>query len=322
MLRILLVKTSSLGDVVHNLPAVADILASRPQARIDWVVEEAFADIPRLCPGVARVIPVALRRWRRALARPAVWGEIGRFRAALRAEDYDCVLDTQGLLKSAVLARLARGPRCGQDRASAREPLAALFYQRRFHVARGRHAVVRNRDLAAQALGYPLPGTPPGYGLAPPPADPALALPPAYVVCLHGSSRDSKLWPEPHWVRLATGLLGRGLTPLLPWGSESERARAGRIAAEAPGARVLPRLGVRALASVLAGARGAVGVDSGLTHLAVALERPTVAIYTDTSPLLTGVYPTDPARAVNLGERGVLPSFDEVWAALRGVGVP
>jgi heptosyltransferase-1 len=317
--RVLLVKTSSLGDVVHNLPVIADILAHRPAAEFDWVVEEPFADIPRLHPRVERVIPVALRRWRRSLHRAAIWREISVVRRALRAQPYDLVLDTQGLVKSALLAKLAHGPVHGQDRGTAREPFAASFYDCAHHIARGRHAVVRNRELAARAFGYPLPGTPPDYGIRAP-ADPLpVELPRDCVVCLHGTSRDSKLWPEAHWIELSRGLLARGVTPLLAWGSEIERARAERIAAAAS-ARVLPRLAIRDLAAVLGHARGVVGVDSGLTHLAVALDRPTVAIYTDTDPLLTGVHPRDPVRAVNLGNRGRMPSVAEAMAAAMRIG--
>jgi heptosyltransferase-1 len=319
MPRILLVKTSSLGDVIHNLPVIADIRAAGGGMAFDWLVEESFAEIPALHPAVARVIPVALRRWRRGLFRAATRRELSALRRTLRAQTYDVVLDTQGLLKSAVLARLARGARHGQDRASAREPLAALFYDQVHHVARGRHAVERNRDLAAQALGYALPQTPPDYGIRAPTEELPGGLAKDGVVCLHGTSRDSKLWPEQYWQELGRALLAGGLTPLLPWGSERERERAGRIAGAVTGMQVLPRLGLRALAAVLAHARAAVGVDSGLTHLAVALGRPTVAIYTDTSPHLTGVYPADPARAVNLGGRGVVPGVAEVRGALSSV---
>ena len=316
MPRILLVKTSSLGDVIHNLPVVSDIARRVPGAVIDWVVEETFADIPALHPGVADVISVATRRWRAALWRPATWREIGRFRRRVQAQTYDLVLDTQGLLKSAVIARLARGIACGQDRQSAREPLAARLYDRAYPVARDRHAVVRNRELAARALGYAVPATPPDYGLRLP-AEP-LPYGPArdYVVCLHGSSRATKLWPEACWIALARILERNGLTPLLPWGSEVERARAETIAADCPGSHVLPRSSLRTLALVLGHARAVVGVDTGLVHLAAACGRPVVALYTDSSPRLTGVLPSDERLAVNLGGEGRVPGVEEVLAAL------
>jgi heptosyltransferase-1 len=321
MRRILLVKTSSLGDVVHNLPVVADILGHVPMAAIDWVVDSAFADIPALHPRVRRVIPVGLRRWRGALWRRDTWREIAAFRRELQSDTYDLVIDTQGLVKSALLGALARGARCGQDRASAREWLASVFYDRRFPVARGRHAVVRNRDLAAQALGYALPTTAPDYGLrvAAAPLPESVRAP--YVVCLHGTSRESKCWPVSYWISLAQDLDARGLLPVFPWGNEAERRRAEAIAAAFPGARVLPRLPLKRLAAVLSGANGVVGVDTGLVHLAAALHRPTVAIYTDTSPALTGIYPADENLGVNLGERGATPTPAEVRAALQRLGV-
>ena len=316
MPRILLIKTSSLGDVIHNLPVASDIAARMPDAVIDWVVEDAFADIPALHPRVSSVIPVATRRWRSALWRGATWNEIGRFRRRLQSHTYDLVLDTQGLLKSALIARAAHGVRCGQDRRSAREPLAARFYDRAYPVARGRHAVVRNRELAALALGYVMPVTPPDYGLRLSSERLSDDMPRDYVVCLHGSSRATKLWPEGHWIALARALTAQRLTPLLPWGSAAEHARAEAIAAGCPGARVLPRCALRRLAQILGQARAVVGVDTGLVHLAAALERPVVAVYTGSAPVLTGVYPRDPARAVNLGDAGQTPKVEAVLAAL------
>jgi len=319
--RVLLVKTSSLGDVVHNLPVVADIHTHMPDARIEWVVEEAFADIPRLHAGVQRVIPVALRRWRRRLWSPAAWREMLALRRTLGEESYDLIIDSQGLIKSAMLARLARGLRCGQDAASAREPHAARFYDRTFAVARGQHAVVRNRELVARAMGYELPTTPPDYGIRAPREYAVPDLAGRYVVCLHATSRASKLWPESHWIRLGEALRAAGLEMVLPWGSVKERARAQVIAARVHNAQVLPRLAIRDLAAVMGNARGAVGVDTGLVHLAVALGVPTVAIYTDTSPALTGVLAPDAARARNLGDAGRIPAVEQVTRALSDVGV-
>lgn len=316
MPRILLIKTSSLGDVIHNLPVASDIAARMPDVVIDWVVEDAFADIPTLHPRVSSVIPVATRRWRGVLWRPETWREIGRFRRRLQSHTYDLVLDTQGLFKSALIARAALGVRCGQDRQSAREPLAARFYDRAYPVARGQHAVVRNRELAALALGYASPTTPPDYGLRLPSEQLSDDIPRDYVVCLHGSSRAIKFWPESHWIELAQSLTTQRLTPLLPWGNEAEHTRANAIAAGCPGAQVLPRCSLRRLAQIVGQARAVVGVDTGLVHLAAALERPVVAIYTGSAPALTGVYPRDPTRAVNLGGEGQMPKVEEVLAAL------
>ncbi len=187
--HILLVKTSSLGDVLHNLPVASDIARHYPEARIDWVVEESFAALPKLHPAVGNVIPVAVRRWRSKLLDADTWREIAAFRSTLAARHYDIALDTQGLLKSALLMCGAQGLRCGFDRDSAREPLAASLYQRTFPVTTGQHAVERNRQLAAQALGYAL-EEPADYGIRPP------ALPPftwlaqgPYAVLLHATSR-------------------------------------------------------------------------------------------------------------------------------------
>lgn len=315
MPRMLIVKTSSMGDVIHNLPILADIRAHAPDMQFDWMVEESFADIPALHPAVDHVIPVAIRRWRGRLFQAATWHEMRALRERLRNEQYDLVLDTQGLLKSALLALAAHGPHHGQDFRSAREPLAALCYQQRHRVPRGQHAVTRNRQLAALALGYAPPDTPPDYGIRAPQLALPCVLPQQYLVGLHATSRASKLWPSSHWITLGQQLARQGMPLLLPWGSEEEHQRARLIASYVPLSQVLPRLQLRELAAVLAGARGAIGVDTGLVHLAVALEIPTVALYTDTDPGLTGVFPGF-SPALNLGGVARAPEPEAVLQAL------
>ena len=319
MPRLLIVKTSSLGDVIHNLPILADIRAHYPDMQFDWMVEEAFADVPALHPAVSEVIPVAVRRWRRHLLELQTWREMAAFRKVLQAQSYEKVIDTQGLLKSACIAALAHGELHGQDRSCAREPLAALFYRHRHSVPRGQHAVTRNRQLVALAMGYPMPTTSPDYGLRHADTRPVAGLPATYLVALHATSRASKLWPVDHWIAFGKALAGRGLALVLPWGSASEQVRAQTIAAAVPGAMVPPRLGIAQLATVLAGSAAAVGVDTGLVHLAAALDLPTVALYTDTDPTLTGVMGPDPARFRNLGGVGQIPGSEAVLAALHQV---
>lgn len=319
MPRLLMIKTTSLGDVIHNLPVITDIHASLPDTQIDWVVEESFADIPRLHPGVNRVIPVAIRRWRKHLLQAATWREISTLRQALKQTAYDHIIDTQGLFKSAILGTQAQGLYHGQNAASAREPLAALFYQRRHAVARDQHAVTRNRLLAAQALGYSLASLAPDYGIQAGAAPAMLALPSRYIAALHATSRDSKLWPEPHWIALGLALQQQGLAMVLPWGNASEQARAQRIASAVPNSLVLPRLPLKELAAVLGQAQAAIGVDTGLVHLAAALDLPTVAIYTDTDPSLTGVLAHDSSKVMNLGNRGEIPAVASVLQALGSV---
>ena len=305
MTTILFVKTSSLGDVVHNCPAVSDAARAFPGAAIDWVVEEPFAGIAAMHPAVRRVIPVAVRRWRSALWKPATWSEIGAWRRGLQRERYDAVVDTQSLLKSALITSLALGKRHGLDRASARELLAPLFYDVRHAVPRGQHAVERNRQLAALALGYSLSG-PPDYGLRAPASAKS-----AYAVLLTMTSREDKLWPDERWIALAHELR---MPTMLPWGSDAERERAQRVAAAVGDTTMPRRLGVDELASLFVGAAAVVGLDTGLTHFAAALGAPTVGIYCGSDPALTGIYGAP--RATNVGARGLVPQVDEVLRAL------
>ena len=305
MKTILFVKTSSLGDVVHNCPAVSDAARALPGAAIDWVVEEPFAAVAKMHYGVRRVIPVAVRRWRASLLKRSTWSEIGAWREKLALERYDAIIDTQSLFKSALLARAASGTRHGLDLRSAREWTAAGFYDVRHSVPRGLHAVERNRILTGAALGFEPHGSL-NYGVRVPASQMS-----GYVVLLTMTSRADKLWPEERWIALGRGMRSPAV---LPWGSDEERARAERIAG-AIGGTVLPRKSIEELAKVFGSARAVVGLDTGLTHLAAALGVPTVGIYCGSDPALTGLYGAP--RAKNIGGPGRAPLAAEVLRLLE-----
>jgi heptosyltransferase-1 len=305
-LKILFVKTSSLGDVVHHCPAVSDAARAIPGATIDWVVEEPFAAVAAMHPAVRRVIPVAVRRWRRTWWRAAVRAEFRAFRHALAGERYDAVIDAQSLIKSALITRLADGRSHGMDRSSAREPLAACFYDVRHAVPRGAHAVERNRQLTAAALGIALPPRV-DYGLSSSHSEAKDG-----VVFLTMTSRADKLWPEERWIALGRAL---ALPVVLPWGSEAEHARAARIAAALPGASVPGRMSLDQLAWRFATARAVVGLDTGLTHLAAAVGARTVGIYCGSDPALTGLYGAP--DAANIGGPGRAPEVAQVTELLQ-----
>ncbi|OGA99358.1 MAG: lipopolysaccharide heptosyltransferase I [Burkholderiales bacterium RIFCSPHIGHO2_12_FULL_69_20] len=312
MTRILIVKTSSMGDVVHALPAVSDMQRALPGLQVDWLVEAPFAAIPRLHAGVARVLPLAWRKWRKQLLAPDTRSAIAALRAELKREPYDLVLDLQGLLKSVLWGLQARGPLVGYDRASIREPAAALFYRHTAAVARNLQAVERNRRLAAAHLGYAMPATPPDFGITPPAGSWAAPAPSAALIPC--ASRPEKLWPEAHWIAVGQRLQAAGLTPVLVWGSDDERARAERIAAGCSGV-VPPFLSVADMAAVLGQARQIVGLDTGFSHLAAAFGAPTIGIYCDHDPGLAGI--TGPGPVASLGGKAQVPTLDEVMAQLE-----
>ena len=317
--RALFVKLSSLGDVIHHFASVSDLRAHRPEVAIDWAVEEAYAPLVRLHPAVSRVIPVGLRRLRSSPLTPAAWGALSGARRALREFPYDWIVDTQGLLKSVAVARLARGPLFGFDRRSVRERAAARFYDQALAVPKKLHAVERNRRLVGAVFGY-VPEGPPDYGLAVPETAPAWAPEGEYVVALHASSRREKRWPDDRWIALAARLHAEGIAVVYPGGSAAERAHAARLAAAAPGAIAAPAMALPEAAALLAHASAVVGVDTGLTHLAVALGAPTVGLYVATQPGLTGLHGGD--RAVNLGSPGQAPGVDQVVRVLFGRAAP
>lgn len=317
MQRILLVKTSSLGDVIHNCPVVADIRRHFPDALIDWVVEESFADIPRLHSGVNQVYTVAFRRWRKQILNPQIWSEIKHFKQIIAQQQYDAVIDSQGLLKSALITWLANGTKYGYDKQSIREAIASRFYDNTYAISYQQHAVTRNRTLVALSLGYAPPSNAPDYGLQAK-SDLSFLLKKPFIIALHGTSRDSKLWPIEHWIELGKTLKNQQLNLLLPWSNSAELSRAEQIANTLENVVVLPKLSITELASVISQAKAAIGVDTGLSHLAAALNIPTIALYTDTNPALTGVMGSQ-AFTVNLGDIHEIPSVDTVLAHLAQI---
>jgi heptosyltransferase I len=310
MTDILFIKTSSLGDVIHHMPALTDARKARGDASFSWLVEEAFAPLVQMHPGAGEVIPVASRRWRKSLYAPVTMAEIAESFRAIRARHYDDIVDSQGLLRTALIARIAHGRRHGYDASSIRESLASHFYDSRYRVDRNLHAIERNRILTGLALGYEPQGTP-DYGL-----DRArfAGVASRYAVFLHGTARPEKQWPEAHWIALGQAL---GEDLVLPWGSESERARGERIAARVTRARVAQRAPLDQVARLIAGAQYVVGVDTGLLHLAAALGVPLVAIFTGSKPNLTGPVGKGPLRV--LGDNGMTPSVEDVVNAITNV---
>lgn len=322
-MRVLVVKTTSMGDVVHTLPAVSDMAQAIPQIEIDWLIEEPFAGIARLHPKIRRVIPIQFRKWRKRFWAADVRSLMKVRLDELRAQPYDWIIDFQGLLKSALFARLVKGKSsaliAGYDRASIREPFAAWFYDRKTAVSRSLPAVERNRKLAAQHLDYLLEDQT-NFGIK---AALNLQLHPwcpssAYAVLIPAASRIEKLWPEEYWIAVAERLKSEGLALVILWGSKQEHARAERLALRCT-AVVPPFLTVTDVAGLLANSRMVIGLDTGFTHLASALARPTIGIYCDHDPGLAPL--TGPAFTASLGDKGSAPTkaqvLDSVEIALQ-----
>ncbi len=304
MIRCQIIKTSSLGDIIHTLPAITDAVHALGDIEFDWVVEEAFAEIPAWHPAVKTIIPVAIRRWRRQPLKALFSKEWKQFKQNIGACRYDYIIDAQGLLKSAWLTRYTHGPVYGLDKNSAREPLAARFYQYPLSVPGNQHAVERVRQLFAAVLGYTLenPNQPEkiNYGLPHITEQAQQNHPPPAILFLHGTTWSTKHWPEIYWQQLAGLLNHEGYTILLPWGNEAEYQRAERIKAQAhTGAQAVPlqtaikvldKMSLTELMAQLRQVTAVVAVDTGLAHLAAALDKPVVAVYGPTSAGLTGTY--------------------------------
>ncbi len=286
-MRVLIVKTTSLGDVIHTLPAVNDAYKNNPSIEFDWVVESPFSEIPAWHPAVKNIIPVQVRKWRKHLSDKKTWEEIKHFKANLKSTEYDLVIDAQGLLKSAVITQLARGKRkAGFDRTCAREPMGNLFYQEKIKVDKNAHAIQRVRSLFAQALSYSIDENAVDYGLSKVPQRYQFDKP--TVVLLHGTTWLTKHWPETYWRKLAEKLQQENIGIKCLWGNEAEKLRAEVISKDLPLAEVMPKLNLSEIASLLSAADATVAVDTGLGHLAAAIATPTISLYGPTNPDRTG----------------------------------
>jgi heptosyltransferase I len=281
-MHLLVIKTSSFGDILHAMPALTDAARAIPGLKADWLIEESFAELPTWHPHVAEIIPVASRRWRRDPL--SALKEMPALLRRLRHRRYDLIIDAQGLLKSALFVELARGPSAGFDRLSAREGIASLFYGRRYAADWSLQAVERQRRLFAAALHYERPLGAPAFGLHIVPA-PSSA---AYVAFCSEASWPSKLWPLDYWKELARRVTTAGWAVRLPLASEAQRARAEAIASVSPSVQIRPTPRLADLAELLAGARAVVAAESGPAHLAGALDRPQVVLYGPTSAALHG----------------------------------
>lgn len=315
--KILIIKSSSMGDIVHALPVAYDIKKHFPDCELSWVVEESFTDIPKLSPYVDKLVVTAFRRWRKHIFSASVRGEILAVRRALAEAKYDIVIDLQGLIRTAVVARWAGVESVGYSKENIKEPLAARFYSRTLPVSNKLVPVVRYRTMAAQALGYPLQDEDLHYGLDVKPMTPTGVRTP-YAALTVNTSRAEKLWPKSRWTEVARELAEDGVMSVLFWGNDKERAYCEEIASSVPGqVVVLPRLSLRAIAEVIAGARCLLGVDTGLTHLGAALGIPSVGIIVGTSAELFSL--VSESACATVGDKGVIPQPEEVLAAMHSV---
>ncbi|QLB20638.1 lipopolysaccharide heptosyltransferase I [Vespertiliibacter pulmonis] len=313
-MKICVIKTSSMGDVIHTLPALTDAQNAISNLQVDWVVEPAFAEIPRWHSAVNQVIPFAWREWRKRLFHRETWQAWKAYKQQLQVEKYDAVIDAQGLLKSAMLAtHLAQGVKYGYDKKSARERFSTYFYDRAFNIPYQQHAVERIRKLFSMTLGYPLPTTIGDYGLAKNRLDLTACSP--YLIAIHATTRADKHWKEHYWLELFHRLALFNIEIRLPWGNLEEFKRATRLAQQCANIRVLPKLTLTELASEIVGAKGVISVDTGLSHLTAALDKVNVVLYGATDPKLIGAYGKHQIYLQADGMDKILP--DQVFQAIK-----
>lgn len=355
-MKILIVKLSSLGDVLHNLPVVWDLRARYPEAQIDWVVEEAYVGLLEPLKttsefkGIDRIIPLAFRRWKKALKRGEFIRSIQEyisFQADLQTTAYDLVIETQGLLKSAWVTKLANPQKtarvfglANQTEFSGYEPWARRFYTDAVQVPFHCHAVDRSRWVTASALDQPVPGReqsppkfyPPAYaqslvddaklGFASTRVDLGFDVTSPYVMCFHATAGKSKRWHDDAWIAVGKVLVAKGIQVILPWGNDQEKQISVQLAKKISGhasldgskAIVPNAFSIGEAFGLVAGAQMTIGVDTGLTHLSAILEMPTIELYCDSPRWKTEGYWSP--KIHNLGDKGQPPSANEVLNAI------
>ncbi len=295
-----------MGDVFHTFPALSDALKALPDLQVDWVVEKSFTEIPQWHPAVDKVYPIELRKWRKSLFSKQTRQEIKAFFETVNQTKYDLILDAQGLYKSLWVARRVNAPISGFDFKSAREPLSSLFYKNKYRVAKDQHAILRLRQLFAKALNYPLTENAPiVYGLNTQAwSKPEILIKHIghddYWVFLHGTTWETKYWPEEYWIELLHKANASGVKVIFPWGNQEEHERALRITSSAENNQAwVPEemLSLNEMARLLKNASAVVSVDTGLSHVAAALEVPMVVLYRVTDPKLVGA---DGSRVIRL----------------------
>lgn len=288
-MHVLIIKMSSMGDVLHTLPALTDAMTAIPNCQFDWVVEPAFSDIPSWHPAVSDIIICPLRSLRKNPLKAIKSGALNALKKQLTEKKYDLIIDAQGLLKSALITKLTDGPTHGYNKHSAREPVSHYFYKHTHQVDKKQHAVARLRDLFAQSIGYQKQNTPPNFLISTAKL-PKLTFKTAkkYMVFCHGTTWETKHYPLVYWQELTKKADESGITVYLPWGNNEEKVRAQALAHEKTHIHVLPKLTISEIAKLLANAAAVISVDTGLGHLSAALTTPTLSLYGPTNPAQIG----------------------------------
>ncbi len=326
MKNVLLVKTSSMGDLIHTFPALTDLMNHRSGGyQFTWVVEEAFSDIAQMHPITNNIIQFSFRRWKKNLLSAQTWREYQNFKKELRATRWDKIVDAQGLLKSVAITKTAanrgQSPTYSYSKSSIREPMAARFYDHNFTVAKGLSAIERNRALFAQIFNYEI-NDAPDFGIQHWEESSDLTPNRPFAALIHGTSAESKEWPEERWIQLGNWLAKEGLISILFWGNAREKARAERMAKNILGAIVMPKVTLQEAGLILSKAELIVAVDTGLAHLANTQDRPIVGLFLDSHADYAGVIPTKGnPHAKNLGGKGKNPEVLEVIEVIRSFNI-
>ncbi|ODS24535.1 lipopolysaccharide heptosyltransferase I [Candidatus Endobugula sertula] len=321
-MRVLIIKLTSMGDLMHAFPALSDAVKQYPDITFDWVVDEGFMEVPLWHPSVKRVITTAHRRWKKNLFQCWKRGELHAFYRQLNLNAYDVVVDLQSNLKSAIVSWLRRTPVHGYNKHTCREKPAHWAYDTHYHIELRQHAIERQRELMAKVLGYEKPASLPNYGVNISQCQlPSFKLPEKYVVFVHNASKPTKLWPVDYWQQLIRQVSHQDYSVLLPCGNDSEYQRAQLIAKDHPAAIALPKVSLGEMAAVMSQAKVAVCSDTGLAHMAAVLSIPAITLYAVTDTMLIGTVGQHQQHIIadkhSLNANMKAISADEVWNLLK-----
>ncbi|CUR53493.1 Lipopolysaccharide heptosyltransferase 1 [Serratia symbiotica] len=291
-MKVLIIKISSMGDILHTFPALTDAMKAIPNISFDWIVEECFNQIPTWHPAVNNVIIVAFRRWKKNWFNSLVRKQRNNFKNKIQSNHYDVIIDAQGLIKSSILiTRLTKGYKHGYNYNTIREPFASFFYNYKHNVNKQQHAVERIRELFSKSLYYSKPNNYGNYSI-----NKQLFFnlqkkdTKQYLVFLHSTTRSNKHWPEKNWRDLIKLTMNHKIKIKLIWNSINEYKRSQRLAYGFPHVEILPKLTLKYIANILLNAKSIVSVDTGLSHLSAALNKPNITLFGPTNPKFIGGY--------------------------------
>jgi len=317
-MRVLIIKLTSMGDLMHALPALTDASKQIPNIEFDWVVDENFSEVPLWHPKVKSVITTNHRSWKKNIFSTSLINELKSIKSKLNNTNYDAVIDMQNNLKSAALSFLVKDSVHGLDKDSAREYPSHLAYKFKYKVSKENHAISRQRQLLSLSLNYEFDAQDIDYGIHGDKFErPNLELPNKFLFLVQNASWPTKMWSISRWQELIQLINGEGYVAILPSGSKEEFKRAQEIASISTDALAIPAQSLNRTAYIIEKAAGCICSDTGLAHLSALLGKPSVTLYSVTDEKLIGTRGNNQTHIISSDSKMDSITSQRAWEELK-----